>query len=208
MDKRHRKIMRGERMMLLAGVCLCLVLISTYFTSGLYAKYSTGATDSDGARVIQFHQLTVTETGSFTESGDGKNQFIFAPGVPIEKNIKIDFGGSEAASLVFVAINAPEWVVTDGGINYTDSQGQLSWSVASGWTFLEKDQDRYVYYKALDPNETLEGVDFIKNGKIQVSSDGTVGMYASYPETLLSVKGYVVQANGFATVAEAWDSIK
>ena len=69
--------MRGELMMLLAGVCLCLVIISTHFTSGLYARYSTGASGSDGARVIQFRQLTITETGSFTESGSGNKQFVF-----------------------------------------------------------------------------------------------------------------------------------
>ena len=73
---------------------------------------------------------------------------------------------------------------------------------------MESDQDLYVYYKELASNETLEGADFIKDGEIQVSPDGTVGMYASYPETLISVKGYAVQANGFATVADAWDSIK
>lgn len=207
MDKRNRKVMRGDLMMLLAGVCLCLVIISTYFTSGLYARYSTGATGFDSARVIQFRQLSVTETGSFTESGSGNNQFVFAPGVPVEKDIKIDFGGSEAATIVFVAIKAPEWKVTNK-TSFTDSKGQLSWSVVSDWKHLESDQDLHVYYRELEPNEALQSAGFIENGKIQVSPSGTVEMYASYPKTLFTVKGYVVQANGFATVADAWNSIK
>lgn len=207
MDKRNKKSIRGELMMLLAGLCLCLVIISTHFTSGLYARYSTGASGSDGARVIRFSQLTVTETGSFTESGSGNKQFVFTPGVPLEKNIQISFGGSEAATIVFVAIEAKDWQVTDNR-NFKDAQGQLSWSVASGWTFLEKDGDLYVYYKELEPNTTLENDAFIKDGKIQVGSNGTVAMYASYPETMFSVKGYVVQANGFATVLDAWNSVK
>jgi hypothetical protein len=94
MSKENRKIAQGELMMLLAGVCLCLVLISSHLTSGLYARYTTSASGSDSARVIQFNQLTVTENGSFTESGSGENTFVFAPGVPIEKDIKISFGGS------------------------------------------------------------------------------------------------------------------
>jgi hypothetical protein len=207
-DKRKKKVMRGELMMLLAGVCLCLVIISTHFTSGLYARYSTGASGSDGARVIQFRQLTITETGSFTESGIGEKQFVFTPGVPLTKDIKISFGGSEAATIVFVAVKVTKWQATADGLDFTDSKGQLSWSVASGWTFLEHDGDLYVYYKELEPNTTMESVDFIKDGIIQVSSSGTTEIYASFPETLLSVKGYVVQANGFETVADAWNSVK
>ena len=195
-------------MMLLAGGCLFLVLISTHFTSGLYARYSTGASGFDSARVIQFRQLTVTETGSFIESGSGTKQFYFAPGAPLTKDVEISFGGSEAATIVFVAVSVTNWQVTADGINYTDSQGQLSWSVASGWKFLEKDGNLYVYYRELEPNTTLENVDFIKNGEISVSSSGTMDLYASYPETQITVKGYVVQANGFETVADAWNSVK
>ena len=206
-DKRNKKSIRGELMMLLAGLCLCLVIISTHFTSGLYARYSTGASGSDGARVIQFRQLTITETGSFTESGSGNKQFVFTPGVPLEKSIQISFGGSEAATIVFVTIEAKDWQVTSGR-DFKDAQGQLSWSVASGWKFLGNEGNLYVYYKELEPNTTLKDDDFIKDGTIQVSSDGTVAMYANYPETMFSVKGYVVQANGFATVSDAWNSVK
>lgn len=208
MDKRNKKIMRGEQMMLLAGICLCLVLISTHFTSGLYARYSTGVSGSDSVRVIQFRQLTVTETGSFIELENGTKQFYFTPGVPLTKDVEINFGGSEAATIVFVAVRVTNWQATDNGMVFTDSQAQLSWSVASGWTFLEKDEDLYVYYRKLEPNITLENVDFIENGEIQVSSSGTTELYASYPETQITVKGYVVQANGFETVADAWNSVK
>lgn len=197
--------------MLIAGVFLCLVLISTHFTSGLYARYSTGVSVSDSARVVQFRQLTVTETGSFIELEDGTKQFYFAPGVPLTKDVEINFGGSEVATIVFVAVRLTNWQATDGGYkSFTDSQGQLSWSVASGWTFLEKDEDEdlYVYYRELEPNITLENVDFIKNAEITVSKNGTTELYASYPKTQITVKGYVVQANGFNTVADAWNSVK
>ena len=208
MDKRKKKVMLGERMMLLAGICLCLVLISTHFTSGLYARYSTGASASDSARVIKFSQLTVTETGSFIESESGTKQFCFIPGVPLTKDVEISFGGSEAATIVFVAVRVTNWKTTANDYSFTDSQEQLSWSVASGWTFLEKDANLYVYYRKLEPNTTMENVDFIKNGEIQVSISGTTELYASYPETQITVKGYVVQANGFETVADAWNAVK
>jgi hypothetical protein len=212
MRKENRKISQGELMMLLAGVCLCLVLISLHITSGLYARYTTSASGSDSAGVIQFNQLTVTENGSFTESGSGENTFVFAPGVPMEKDIKISFGGSEASTIVFVAINAPNWKVTgDTKTVFTDAQGCLSWRVAEGWTFLESDQDLHIYYKELKPNETLSEVRFIDGGTIQVGASDTMDtmkIYESYPPTKFSVRGYAVQANEFETVAAAWDSVK
>jgi hypothetical protein len=175
--------------------------------SGLYARYSTGASGSDGARVIQFRQLTVTETGSFTESGIGQKQFFFAPGVPLEKDIQVTFGGSEAATIIFVTINAPNWTVTDD-IHFKDSKNQLSWSVAPEWEYLKSEGSLHVYYKKLDPNEAIGSVSFIKDGKIQVSPDGSLAIYATYEETLFSVRGYAVQANGFETVEAAWNSVK
>jgi hypothetical protein len=33
-------------------------------------------------------------------------------------------------------------------------------------------------------------------------------IYESYPPTKFSVRGYAVQANGFETVAAAWNSVK
>ena len=40
--------------LLLAGILFCLALISVNLTSNLYAKYSTSAAGSDGARVAKF----------------------------------------------------------------------------------------------------------------------------------------------------------
>jgi hypothetical protein len=205
MGKANMKLTSGELLMLLAGILLCLVLISLHLTSGLYARYTTSASAYDSARVIRFNQLTVTEQGSFTSAGSGENTFVFAPGAPLEKDIKITFGGSEASTIIFVAINAPEWKLTDK-IHFTDSQGLLSWSVDSGWTFLKSDQDTYVYYKELAPNETLDDVGFIKDDAIQVSAEGTLAIYAGYPITQFTVKGYAVQSNGFESVEAAWDS--
>lgn len=55
-----------------ACVLLCLVLISTHFASGLYAKYVTGTADGDKARVSSFHPTAVmtagTENGSYNIS--------------------------------------------------------------------------------------------------------------------------------------------
>lgn len=45
----------GERLMFLAGVLFCLVLITTSMMGGLFARYTTTGTGSDSARVAGFH---------------------------------------------------------------------------------------------------------------------------------------------------------
>ena len=185
---------------------LSLVLLSSHITSGPYAKYSSQSTGSDGARVIKFGDLTVTETGDFTSVGANENKFVFVPGVSIDKNVLVTFEGSEASTIVFITVETPGWTLTDKK-NFTDSKGQLTWSVDDGWTYLRTDGSKHVFYYSLDPNEKMTNTPFIKDGVIQVSENGTVAMYNNYPETSFTIQGYVVQANKFATAAEAWASL-
>lgn len=50
--------------MRMALVLLCLTMLTTHLTGGLYARYTTTATGSDGARVAKFDvQCNVTKDG-------------------------------------------------------------------------------------------------------------------------------------------------
>ena len=51
--------------MVLAMILLCLTLISTHLTAGLYARYTTTDTGEDSARVAKFE---ITETGIFVDT--------------------------------------------------------------------------------------------------------------------------------------------
>ena len=51
--------------MVLAMILLCLTLISTHLTAGLYARYTTTDTGEDSARVAKFE---ITETGIFVNT--------------------------------------------------------------------------------------------------------------------------------------------
>lgn len=48
----------------IAGVLLCLTLLSVHLTSGMMARYSTTVSGSDSARVAKFE---LKETGSFSQ---------------------------------------------------------------------------------------------------------------------------------------------
>ena len=63
--KRRSSLTMGERLLFLAGILFCLILITTAMLGGLFARYTTSGSGSDSARVAKFGTLTLTETGDF-----------------------------------------------------------------------------------------------------------------------------------------------
>ncbi len=210
--------------MCLAVVLFWLVIITTYMSSGLFAKYSTMDSGGDSARVIQFGELTVTETldtGVTATGGD----LIFVPGTTMKKELTVDFKGSEADTVVFVALEAKGWSFTPS--NATDpasfalkQEGNtlMSWKVENGWNYLASDDERHVFYIFLDSNTPLENKPVIKDGKVTVN----VATYDAYDalagvDLNLDITAYAVQANGFyapdrdtaeKVATAAWNSVK
>jgi hypothetical protein len=187
---------------------LTFVLLSSHITSSQYARFVSQASGSDGARVIKFGQLEIKE--------EGPTSNVFAPGVPIKKDFAVTFGGSEASTIVFIAVDAPDWNLSNGGKTFTDSKDQLYWSVADYWTFLTSEGDTHIYYKSLNPNEVLNQKGFVAGNVINVEfsaeklPEGTAGavpFYNNYPSTSFTVKGYVVQSNKFDNAQAAWNSL-
>ena len=212
MEKKNRRrssyrIGLGGIILRAALVLFVLILLSVHLMGGLFAKYRTAGQGSDSARVIKFHELKVSEEGSFALQENGKYEGIFIPGVDMTKKILIEFGGSEAATVVLVSVDATGWTTNDHK-NFKDSQEQLSWSVDPVWTYLLSEGNVHVYYQTLEPNTVLSSTSFILDNKITVSEDGTVDMYANYPNTDFTVRAYAVQANGFTDLKDAWQAAK
>lgn len=208
MNSNQRKASLGSVWMRIASVLFCLVLISTSFTSGLYARYVSKDSGTDSARVIAFRALDVDETGDFTVASNGDHQFIFIPGVNLKKNFKIEFGGSESATIVFAVAETVGWSIGGDHKSFTDTPAkQMAWSVADGWEYLSTEGNCHVYYQVLEPNTKLDAA-FIKDGEITVSPNGTCELYASYAQTQIILTAYAVQANGFQNVSDAWASVK
>ena len=210
--------------MCLAIVLFWLVIITTYMSSGLFAKYSTMGKGGDSARVITFGDLTVTETLDTGVTTTGGN-LIFVPGTTMKKELTVDFEGSEADTVVFVALEAKGWSFT--APNATDpasfalKQGEntlMSWKMENGWNYLASDGERHVFYIFLDSNTLLENKPVIKDGQITVN----VATYDAYDalagaDLNLDITAYAVQANGFyapdrdtaeEVATAAWNSVK
>lgn len=183
--------------MYLACVLLCLTLISIRLSSGVVARYSTTTDSGDGARVIYFKDLAVEVT-------DGG---YIAPGVALELNARITFGGSESATYVFAEV---EGVDSADATTVTLFAGGPSWGVDTAtWTYLPGvSSGTYVYYLELAPNVKL-GANLFKNS---LSTPIRADMTADQIEALggFSPKFYasVVQSNGFDTPQQAWESLE
>lgn len=213
MRKKMKKVYKGKILMRIVAMLFCLVSLSTVMMLGLYGRYTSGKSSADGARVISFGDLTTTENGNFT-TVDGVNQFIFIPGVPLQKEILVSFDGSESATIVFVEIKTKGWS-TDDHINYSLAGGEMTWCVdTENWKYLDLGSDTkentHVYYKHLDANEQLKPTSVILNNQILVSIEkGTVEAYKAYAEKeiCIDVTTYVVQSNGFENEKAAWTSV-
>lgn len=191
--------------MLLAGVLLCLTLISIYMTSGLYAKYTVGSTTEDRARVIRFGDLRLTESGDFQLDGG-----IIVPGVNLIKKAMLDFDGSESATYVFVKIvPSGGWTLSDGiSFSYTyDGKALMTWRIDDSWTYLKADGNAYIYYRQLPPGTPLSKVDIIADGQVTVSEEITRKDIAHMTGISVGISAAAVQSGGFDGAEAAWSSL-
>lgn len=202
-QKKHKRYMPHNMAMTMACVLLCLTLLSTHLTGGLYAKYTTGTSAEDGARAAKFGRLSVTEQGDFTQG-----KAIFIPGVNLEKDINITYSGGETDVYVFAAVEAPNWQTTDSGKKaFADRYCSLmSWNVDAGWNYLPTSDGRYVYWQYVDAQNTFED-NFIAENTITVSENITKQQIAAMTGIEINLQAYVVQAGGFAGAGAAWASL-
>ena len=133
---------------------------------------------------------------------------MIIPGVALTKNATVTFTGSEMATVVFVEVIVPKdtWETTD---KVLFSYGGMSWSVASGWEYLEADEDsagsiRHVYYQTLVPIADLVNEPIVKDGVIQVNEHITIDGIFGLADAELSFRASVIQEGGFESVKDAW----
>lgn len=208
--KRRSSFTPGEILLFVAGILFCLILITTALLGGLFARYTTTSTGGDNARVAQFGDLTLTETGDFIQDNIPKKGIII-PGVNLEKSVKLSFAGSEMATILFLEVEAPGWTTTADHFTFkitdlTQEKNYLSWSLDTddatglGWIYLKD----HVYYKELPPNTSLTDVDIIRDGNIAVSSNIKETNIGLLNNLNISFQASVIQNDGSLTPEAAW----
>ena len=78
-----------------SAVLLYLALIAILLSGVTFSRYMAGTTVVDTARVASMKNITITETGNFTE----QNKWVILPGVNLNKNAVIHFDGSERENM-------------------------------------------------------------------------------------------------------------
>lgn len=173
---------------------LLYLAVATFALTGVtFSRYVASAHSQDGARVITFGDLTVTDSGSVQVQ----------PGVPVEKDLTVHFDGSEAATYVFVELKGSDWTRGADNRTYTYGAGSLSWRVADGWTHLRDN----VYYRELAPNTALDA-GLIDGGAVNVSENMTRTELEKLSKGLsIRVQAAAVQREGGDTAQIAWERL-
>ena len=100
----------------IALVLFCLVLFSTYLTGGLYARYTTSASDSDSARVAVFR---ITGSNSWEQGTEvDLNLSFFDPNLASDTLRFSISSQSEVAVTYSLEIEMPELDDNGNEVNY------------------------------------------------------------------------------------------
>lgn len=104
-------------------VVLCCFLISTHFTGGLYAKYSTTAYGEDSARVAKFYANSNIAERAMVESIDlsffDESKLSCSFGFIVESNSEVDVGYDVIVTMPH-EVSSYDWlevtISLDGGV--------------------------------------------------------------------------------------------
>ena len=199
----------------LAAILLVLVCLSVWLMNGLFAKYRTSDEGGDGARVISFGDISLTETGDFANNN---GTAVMIPGVDLIKDIEIRFGGSEASTYVFVEMKlSKNWNPTTDHLTFGAYNNALVFKInneindTTVWEYVTHTVAdtyiSYVYCYEVEPNEELTADFIADNGKITVTSTITKANALAVEDMNIDVRAVVVQSNGFSDSKKAWASV-
>lgn len=183
-----------------SAVLLYLALTAILLSGVTFSRYMTKTTIADTARVASMKNITITETGNFTE----QNKWVILPGVNLNKNAVIHFDGSEMACYVFLEIETAGWQRT-GEYAYAcpiDGTEALSWTVDPAWAFLIGDDGGAVYYRIVSADNAFDARVLGNDGTILVDKSLTRTQLAQLTEHLTSdlsieIGATAVQYHGF-----------
>ena len=184
-----------------SAVLIYLLLIAILLSGVTFSRYVTGTTVADSARVAYMKDISISETGNFTE----QNKWIILPGVDMQKNATVHFEGSEMACYIFLEIKTNGWTRTDEH-SYAcriDDTEALSWNVGTDWIFLSGDNGGAVYYRIVSANTEFDSEVLGDGGTITVSRKLTRTQLEKLTEDLttelsIDIGATVVQYHGYS----------
>ena len=201
---------------------LSYLVLATFLISGItFSKYITVYEKDDTARVAQIYELDIQESGDFYDG----NTMLLIPGVSLEKDAVVEFGGAEFACYIFLRVKATGFTTSDHQHFISNScMGGITWEMevgnnaATGWKYLKEEDNAQIYYAVLSPGTAINK-EIIKNAEISVDENITRSQLQSAGDLKIAFESYAVQYDGFGDQLEsgysaadhanaAWDRVK
>lgn len=186
-----------------------LIVLAVLSTGVTLSRYVTSSSGDDQAGVIRFHDIRISETGSFYEAGT----LLLQPGVDLEKKAVVEFGGSEAAVYVFLTVDTENFIKQDDNMQFTALDQKIRWQIDGSWQYLLSEDQTHVYYMSLAPNTTLEQA-IIRNGAVLVSDEIIRTEMQNLDSLAVSFQATAVQSDGFGVsgteadhAKKVWDAV-
>ncbi|MBQ8623356.1 MAG: hypothetical protein IJ424_03135 [Oscillospiraceae bacterium] len=176
---------------LLVSLCAVLLVAASVLGTLAYLTSSDAVTNTFtvGKVAITLDETEVDEYGVAGQNPDRvkENTYKLIPGKTYTKDPTIHVNAESEKCWLFVKIeNGLEGVATINGLD--------------GWTLVDDTTDIYAFERVVTGNENVAVF-----ATFTVDSDATEAELTDLADETIVVTAYAVQADGFATAADAWN---
>lgn len=191
--------MRKNWTMRAAGLMLALVLITSCFVGGTFAKYTTAATGNDSARVAKFG-VTITANGSmFAEeyaTDDATVKGTIAKSVVSSTRDKLVAPGTKGDMVKMTLAGAPEVAVK---VSYNATV-----TLDENWKYSDGENEEFycplVFTINGDTENKIDGKDYTTAAELKAALEDAIAGYS---------KNYIANTNlsnqGTDSLAISWE---
>lgn len=199
---------------------VALLLAAVLLLGGVIGGTLAWLMDQTGAVTNTFTigdvDIDLTETGT---DNTGAKEYDIVPGDTASKDPKVTVIAGSVKSYLFISVTEVNNSITLDGQTVDPI---ISWTIADGWTEYtpvadaDKKAGATYYYRVVEKADVDQPFDILEGNEIAVSADVTKAMVAAIGENLPQLifdsaaiqYANVVDAEGAASVDEAWDQLK
>lgn len=182
------------------------IVFITMTTCITVARFIRGAEGNDISRPAHFGTLTETHGVEFNEN---ITQLI-QPGKNLPLQLTVDYNNTELSTVILVSITPVGLLVDDNMTTYYSASPSIdhkvSFNIDPTWQFAFATDDTLIYY-ALPSTNTPFSQNIIANNTVVVSNLLKHSELDTLEETSIHIEIKAVQADGFATIEDAYNAV-
>lgn len=187
--------MKAGKKGLVLALCAALLVVATVFSTAAFLTSQDQVTNTFtvGNVKIALDEAKVDEYGLVTPDVPRvqANAYKLIPGRTYTKDPTVHVGANSEDCWLFVKV--------ENGLSAIEAAGNTTIAAqmtANGWTAVAGASNVYAYKDIVTASQNIPVF-----GSFSIA---TTAQTAGYEDTVVSVTAYAVQADGFATAADAW----